>query len=161
MARVHSPVTSNMGIEPHPPCQVSVTQDNPLSPSPSPLDSKILCHQSGHYPSSRLWPWPWIDHFARPPCPSVLQLQPLRAHRAACKGSQSWLKSNSSFSEKNTPTLRILSCYQGFASCSRAVFKTSPWYLHRYMGLFKVLWGSLWKVCIKVLVLLKGLYKRC
>lgn len=93
---------------------------------------------------------------------SVLRLQPLRAHRAACEGSQSWLKSNSSFSEKkNTPTLRILSCYRGFASCSRAVFKTSPWYLHRYMGLFKVLWGSLWKVCIKVLVLLEGLYKRC
>lgn len=159
-----SPISSNMGTEPHPPCQVSETQDNPLSPSPSPLDSNIHCCQSDH-----LWPWPWIDYFAGPPCLPVwlryhslcsdrslgeLTKQPARAHRADWKAIPVSVK-------KNTPTLRILSCYQGFASCSRAVFKTSPWYLHRYMGLFKVLWGSLWKVCIKVLVLLEGLYKRC
>lgn len=43
----------------------------PLSPSPSRLDSNIRCRQSGHCSSSRLWPWPWIDPFAGPPCLSV------------------------------------------------------------------------------------------
>lgn len=44
---------------------------------------------------------------------------------------------------QNFSTLRIPRCYWGFTSCFKAVLKTNPWYLHRYMGLCKVPCGSL------------------
>lgn len=78
---------------------------------------------------------------------SVLRLQPLRAHRAACEGSQSWLKSNSSFSEK-----KIL-LPSGFWAATRDLQVVLGLFLRQAHGIYTDIWASL-KYC-------GVLYERC
>lgn len=80
---------------------------------------------------------------------SVLRLQPLRAHRAACEGSQSWLKSNSSFSEKKKKILLP----SGFWAATRDLQVVLGLFLRQAHGIYTDIWASL-KYC-------GVLYERC
>lgn len=144
-----SPISSNMGTEPHPPCQVSETQDNPLSPSPSPLDSNIHCCQSDH-----LWPWPWIDYFAGPPClPVWLHYHPLCSNRSLGELTKQPARAHRADWKAIPVSVKKILLPSGFWAATRDLQVVLELFLRQAHGIYTDIWASL-KYC-------GVLYERC